>query len=268
MTRIILVSGKGGVGKTTVAAATAIALAGRGRRTLVISFDLAHSLSDSFDLQRGLFDQNKGLPLRVADNLEMQEIDIQEEIQRTWHAFNEYISRLLAMVGLTDVVAEELAIFPGLEDVIALMYLNQYVREDRYNTIVVDCPPTGESLRFISVTATLDWYIHRRYKRDRTLTRLIRPLAHRFSEAPLPGDDFYEFLYTIFQRLEGIDRLLVDPKVTTVRLVTNAEKMVVRETQRAFMYFSMYGVTCDSVIVNRLFSAEMGFTSDWIHDPT
>jgi arsenite/tail-anchored protein-transporting ATPase len=263
MSRIILVSGKGGVGKTTVAAATALASSRKGRRTLVFSLDLAHSLSDSFDLDRGLFDQNKGLPFGVADNLDVQEIDIQEEIERHWGEIYRYTAMLFTSAGVSDIVAEEVAIVPGMDDVISLMYINQYLKEGTYDTIVVDCPPTSESLRFVGINATLDWYIKKRFKLDRTLLKVARPIASRITDMPIPEDSYFESLKTLFDRLDGIDRILVDPTITTVRLVTNAEKMVIRETQRAYMYFNLYGVTTDQVIVNRLMPEQKGYFSRW-----
>jgi arsenite-transporting ATPase len=263
MSRIILVSGKGGVGKTTVAAATALASARKGKRTLVFSLDLAHSLSDSFDLDRGLFDQNKGLPHRVADNLDVQEIDIQEEIERHWGEIYRYTAMLFTSAGVSDIVAEEVAIVPGMDDVISLMYINQYLKEGTYDSIVVDCPPTSESLRFVGINATLDWYIKKRFKLDRSLLKVARPIATRLTDMPIPEDSYFESLKLLFDRLDGIDRILVDPTITTVRLVTNAEKMVIRETQRAYMYFNLYGVTTDQVIVNRLMPAQKGYFSRW-----
>lgn len=260
MTRIVLVSGKGGVGKTTVAAATAVATAQRGHRTIVISFDLAHSLSDSFDLGRGLFETNAGLPVTVAPNLDMQEIDVAEEIERHWGAVRKYIATLFSAAGMSEIVADEVAILPGMEDIVALMTVNDYYRRNAYDAIIVDCPPTGESLRFLNLLASIDWYVRKRFKIDRALVKVARPVANRLTDYQLPEDDYFGALKDIFDRTEGIDALLHDPEVTTVRLVTNAEKMVIRETQRAYTYFSMYGMTADQIIVNRLIAAQDGQT--------
>lgn len=263
MRRVILVSGKGGVGKTTVAAATAIAAARQGHRTIAISFDLAHSLSDSFDLARGLFDQNRGLPVPVMDRLDIQEIDVQEELQRHWGAVHRYMASLFSSAGLSDIVADEVAMMPGMEDLVALMAVNQYYREGVYDVIVVDCPPTSESLRFLNIMASIDWYVRKRFNIDRALVKVARPIASRLTEYQLPEDGYFETLKGIFDRIEGIDALLHDPEVTTVRLVTNAEKMVVRETQRAYTYFCMYGMTIDQVVINRLISSTEGYFARW-----
>lgn len=264
MTRILLVSGKGGVGKTTVAAATALACARRGYRTLVMSFDLAHSLSDSFGLERGLFDQNSGLPFPVAERLDAQEINVPAEIERSWGEIFKYFAMLFVSAGVSDVVAEEVAVVPGMEDIVSLIYINRYIRDGAYDAIIVDCPPTGESIRFVNITSTVEWYMLRRFKIDRTLVKLVRPVANRVSSYQLPSDGYFDALRDIFLQLKGVDELLVDPEVTTVRFVTNAERMVVRETQRAFMYFSLYGVTTDRVVINRLIPPESdGYFAKW-----
>jgi len=261
--RIILVSGKGGVGKTTVAAATALASARRGYRTLVMSLDIAHSLADSFDLELGLFDQKRGLPTQVAERLDMQEIDVREEVERYWGDVYRYLALVFSTTGLSHVVAEELAIIPGMEDVIALLYLNQYVGQKDYDVIVLDCAPTGESLRFVSMPTTLEWYMRRLFKFERSVARVARPVMKAMADIPLPDDSYFAAIERLFRRLEGIEQVLVDPEVTSVRLVTNAEKMVVRETQRAYMYFSMYGMITDQVIINRLFPDSDGYFSQW-----
>lgn len=264
MARIILFSGKGGVGKTTLSAATAVSTAARGHRTLVLSFDLAHSLSDSFDLGRGLFDLNKGQPVTIAPNLDVQEIDVQEELSRQWGAVFNYMTSLFTSVGVTNVVAEEVAIMPGMEDVISLLYLNQYVKENRYDVIIVDCPPTGDSLRFVNMTTTLQWYMKKRFKVDRTLVKMARPFTKTISSLDLPQDDYFVAIAQLFEKIEGINTILQDGSTTTVRLVTSAEKMVIRETQRAYMYFNMYGMTTDHIIVNRMFPTDDPYFAAWV----
>ena len=266
MARIILVSGKGGVGKTTVAAATGVAAAAQGYRTLVLSFDLAHSLTDSFDLEDALFMQHRGLPVQVAERLEVQEIDVQEEMERYWSEVYRYSAELMMGGGLDAVVAEEVAIMPGMEDIVALLRLNQCVTEDRYDVIVLDCPPTSDVLRFVGYSSTLEWYARKRLKMDRQLSKLVRPLANVLTAtAPqyVPDDTYFAALQRLFVNLEGVDQLLRDPKITSVRLVTNPDKMVVRETQRAFMYFCMYGMTIDAVIINRLLPLTEGYFAQW-----
>jgi len=261
--RIIFFAGKGGVGKTSVAAATGIKAAQMGRKTVLMSLDIAHSLADIFDLDRGLLDQNKGQPVAVCDNLWIQELDIQEEIQRYIH---KYISGLLNRTGIDEVLAEELAVFPGMEEVSLLLYINKYVREKEYDVILLDCAPTGESLRFISIPTTLDWYMKKIFKWERTVAKYVRPLAKRVTDIPLPGDEYFQAIQDLFDRLKGVDQVLVDPKITTVRLVTNPEKVVLKETQRAFMYFCLYKMNIDAIIMNRILPETVtdSYFSSWL----
>jgi len=263
--RIIFFAGKGGVGKTSVAAATGIKAAVAGNRTLVMSLDVAHSLADIFDLERDLIDKNRGNPIKVGHNLWIQELDIQEEIEKNWGDIHKYLSTLLNTTGLDEILAEELAILPGMEEVSLLLYINRYVRTKKFNVILLDCAPTGESLRFISIPTTLEWYIKKIFKMERTIVRYARPVAKRLYNVPLPGEDYFDAVEFLFQRLQGIEDILVDPKITTVRLVTNPEKIVLKETQRAFMYFSLYKMNTDAIIMNRILpeSVNDAYFEDW-----
>ncbi|MFH1351943.1 MAG: TRC40/GET3/ArsA family transport-energizing ATPase [Pseudomonadota bacterium] len=250
--RIIFFAGKGGVGKTSVAAATGVKAAEMGHRTVIMSLDVAHSLSDIFDLERDLLDYNKGRPIKVHKNLWIQELDIAEEIANNWGDIHKYISTLLSTTGLDEILAEELAILPGMEEVSLLLYINRYAREGKFDVIILDCAPTGESLRFISIPTTLEWYIKKIFKLERTIARVIRPVAKKLYDVPIPGEDYFDAVEYLFERLKGVDQLLVDPEITTVRLVTNPEKIVLKETQRAFMYFYLYKMTIDGIIINRI----------------
>jgi len=263
--RIIFFAGKGGVGKTSVSAATGIKAAQAGNRTLVMSLDVAHSLADIFDLDRGLLDKNRGKPIKVGTNLWIQELDIQEEIEKNWGDIHKYLSTLLSTTGLNEILAEELAILPGMEEVSLLLYINRYVRTKKFDVILLDCAPTGESLRFISIPTTLEWYIKKIFKMERAIVRYARPLAKRLYNVPLPGEDYFDAVEYLFQRLQGVEDILVDPKITTVRLVTNPEKIVIKETQRAFMYFSLYKMNTDAIIMNRILpeSVRDAYFEDW-----
>jgi arsenite-transporting ATPase len=263
--RILLYSGKGGVGKTSIAAATGVQLALRGYKTLVMSVDPAHSLADSFDLGGELFHGATGEPLRIEDGLWIQEVNIQREIKRHWQAVSGYITSVLRTTGLGDVEAEEMAIFPGMEELSALMYVNQYRKTSEFDVVVLDCAPTAESLRFISLPTTLDWYMKHVFSWERRLLKAIRPVANRVAPVEMPSEKYFDNVEDLFGKIEGIDTVLEDSSITSVRLVTNAEKMVLRETQRAFVYFSLHGLTVDQVIVNRLFPVEVqdGFFENW-----
>jgi arsenite-transporting ATPase len=263
--RILLFSGKGGVGKTSLAAATGTRLSELGYRTLVMSVDPAHSLADSFDLESSLFDSRTADPCRIADKLWIHEVNIQKEIQRNWQEIWSYISALLRTSGLNEVEAEEMAIFPGMEELTALLYVNEWCKEGRYDVIVLDCAPTGESLRFVSMPTTMKWYMEHIFPVQRGVLKAVRPIAKRVVPFELPPDSYFSSMKDLFGRIEGIDQLLGDPKITSVRLVTNPEKMVVRETQRAFVYFSLHGLTVDQVLVNRVLpeDVEDPFFQEW-----
>ena len=255
--RILLFSGKGGVGKTSLAAATGVKLAELNHRTLVMSIDPAHSLADAFDLGTELFHAQTSDPLPINDRLSIQELNIQKEIKRHWQEISSYVSSVLRTTGISSVEAEELAILPGMEELSAMMYINQYRRELRYDVIVLDAAPTAESMRFISMPTTLDWYMKHIFPFQRNVLKAVRPIANRVAPFELPPDTYFGNIRDLFNKLEGVDDIMEDPLITSVRLVTNPEKMVLRETQRAFVYFSLHGLTVDTVIVNRLLPAEV-----------
>ena len=250
--RIIFFAGKGGVGKTSVASATGIRAAEMGHRTVIMSLDVAHSLSDIFDLEKALLDQNKGRPVKVSNNLWIQELDISEEMEKNWGDIHKYLSTLLNTTGLDEILAEELAILPGMEEISLLLHINRYVKKKRFDVIILDCAPTGESLRFISIPTALEWYIKKIFKIEKTITKYVRPVAKRVTDVPLPGDEYFDAIEVLFERLRGVDAIIVDPDITSVRLVTNPEKIVLKETQRAFMYFSLYKMNIDGIIMNRI----------------
>ena len=259
--RILLFSGKGGVGKTSIAAATGLHLSRLGYRTLVMSVDPAHSLADSFELETSLFHEQTGDPYQIDSHLAIQEVNIQKEIKRHWREISTYVVSVLRTTGISDVEAEELAILPGMEELSAMMYVNQFRREQSFEVIVLDCAPTAESMRFVSMPTTLEWYMKHIFPFQRGLLKAVRPVANRISPVELPTDSYFANIKDLFGRLEGIAELLEDSKVTSVRLVTNPEKMVLRETQRAFVYFSLHGLTVDGVIVNRVLPSAV--TDTW-----
>ena len=187
-------------------------------------------------------------------------MNIQKEIKRHWSEIASYISSVLRTSGLSEIEAEEMAIFPGMEELSAMMYINQFRKESLYDVVVLDCAPTAESLRFVSMPTTIEWYIKHIFPMERRVLKAVRPLVNRISPVELPPDSYFGKIRELFDKIEGIDKVLEDPAITSVRLVTNAEKMVLRETQRAFVYFSLHGLTVDNVIVNRLLPEE-------VHDP-
>src|SRR5215510_13013158 len=218
--RILLFSGKGGVGKTSLAAATGLHLSRLGYKTLVMSVDPAHSLADSFDLQTSLFHDQTGDPYAIDDRLSIHEVNIQKEIKRHWHEISSYVISVLRTTGISDVEAEELAILPGMEELSAMMYVNQFRRESTYDCIVLDCAPTAESMRFVSMPTTLEWYMKHIFPFHRGLLKAVRPIANRVSPVELPTDSYFANVQNLFGKLAGIDELLENPKITSVRLVT------------------------------------------------
>src|ERR1041384_1745643 len=226
--RILLFSGKGGVGKTSLAAATGLQLSRLGYRTLVMSVDPAHSLADSFDFETSLFDSKTGDPYAIDERLAIHEVNIQQEIKRHWREISSYVISVLRTTGISDVEAEELAILPGMEELSAMMYVNQFRREQKYQVIVLDCAPTAESMRFVSMPTTLEWYMKHVFPFQRGLLKAVRPVANRISPVELPTDSYFANIQHLFGRLDGIGELLENPRITTVRLLTKPQRTRVR----------------------------------------
>jgi arsenite-transporting ATPase len=176
-----------------------------------------------------------------------------------------YFTALLNTTGFDEVLAEELAIIPGMEEVSSLLYINTYARDREYDVILLDCAPTGESLRFVSIPTALEWYIKKVFNLERRMAKLVRPLAKHLTDIPLPQDEYFGALERLFKQLDGVEALLSDPAITTVRLVTNPEKIVIKETQRAFMYFCLYRMCIDAVIINRILPDDVNehFFDNW-----
>ena len=253
-----------------MAAATALSLARRGYKTIAVSSDAAHSLSDSFDLDPELFDTSKGQIVEIEPNLHALQVNIVYEIDRYWKEISQYISLLFATQGLDKVVAEELAIIPGMEELSALLYVNQFDREGNYDVMVMDCAPTGETLRFLGMPDALQWYMTRIFNLERSVANMIRPIAHRVTNIPFPSDEVFDNFKGFYEKIDGVKEILINPEKTTVRVVTNPEKMVIRETRRAYTYFCLYNLVVDQVIVNRVLPAQVKdkFFAKWrkIHE--
>ena len=264
-TRIILFAGKGGVGKTSISTATGLATSKKGFKTLIMSLDPAHSLSDSFDLDVDLLDRHRGVSLKVDENLWIQELDIQYEIERNWKAIYGYLSGLLNMSGLEDVVAEELAIIPGMEELSCLLYINQYVKKGKFDTIILDCAPTGESIRFLGMPTALEWYMRKIFKMERQIVNLARPVAKAIYSVNLPGSEYFDEIQSLYEKLQGVDKILSNPEITTVRIIMNPEKIVIKEAQRAYMYFCLYGLCVDGIIINKIIPEELSgdYWGEW-----
>ncbi|MCP3976781.1 MAG: TRC40/GET3/ArsA family transport-energizing ATPase [bacterium] len=245
--RILLVTGKGGVGKTTVSAATAVKAAEMGYRTLVTSTDPAHSLADAFQVKLG--DQ----PTKVADQLYAQQIDSQERLEESWGDVRDYLTELFDWSGLKGIEAEELTVFPGMDEIFSLASVRDHANSGDYDLIVVDCAPTAETLRLLSLPEVLSWYMEKMFPIGRRVVNLIRPVMSRVSTLPPVADDsVIAAVATFYERLDGIREILADPEITSARLVMNPEKMVISEARRTYTYLGLFGYAVDTAIVNRV----------------
>ncbi len=244
--RVILYTGKGGVGKTSLAAATSVASAASGKKTIVVSTDAAHSLGDSFDLELNYE------PVKIRENLWAQEISALFSAEKSWGKVQEYLSALLISQNIKDITAEELVIFPGLEELFSLLEILSHCREGKYDVVIVDCAPTGETLRLLSFPDVLRWWLEKIFPMEKLLIKIARPISKPLFGVPLPGDDTMDSIAELFQQLREMHEVLTDKEVTSVRIVVNPEKMVIREAERSFMYLNLYGFNTDAVIVNRL----------------
>jgi len=244
--RVLLITGKGGVGKTTVSAATALRSADLGHRTLVMSTDPAHSLSDAFGVPLG--DE----PTAVTDRLAGQQIDAQRRLERHWGTVRDYLAELFDWGGADGIAAEELVVFPGMDELFALAEVQDHVASGDYDVVVVDCAPTAETLRLLSLPDALGWYMEKLFPLERRVAKVVRPVLSRVMSLPLPGDDVFEAGEGFYGRIEGARRVLVDPEITSARLVMNLEKMVVAEARRTYTYLGLFGYGVDAAIVNRI----------------
>ena len=253
--RVLLFTGKGGVGKTSVAAATAVRAAREGRRTLIMSTDPAHSLADSFGVELGPD------PTLVAPNLHAEQIDAQQRLEENWRDIRSYLVSLLSWGGVDAVEAEELSVIPGLEEIFSLIDVKRHVEADEADLLVVDCAPTAETLRLLSLPDALGWYLERIFPVERKVAKVVRPMLGRITTMPLPQDKLFGAVDSLYRNLEGVRDILRDASRTSVRLVVNAEKMVIAEARRTYTYLNLFGYHVDAVVVNRLLPEEV--TDPW-----
>jgi arsenite/tail-anchored protein-transporting ATPase len=244
--RVVLVTGKGGVGKTTVSAATAIRAADLGYRTLVMSTDPAHSLADAFQVKLG--DE----PTRVIENLDAQQIDSQARLEESWGPVRDYLTKVFDWSGLEGVEAEELTVFPGMDELFSLATVREHVSSGRYDALIVDCAPTAETLRLLSLPDVMSWYMDKLFPVSKQVVRVVRPVLSKMSTLPVADDKVFDTVATFYERLDGIREILSDPDVTTARLVMNPEKMVIAEARRTYTYLGLFGYAVDAAIVNRV----------------
>ena len=240
--RIILYLGKGGVGKTTIAAASALRSAELGYRTLVVSTDIAHSLADSLDVPL------RGEPIEVAPNLFAQEINVLEEVRQHWGNLQGVMGSILRKQGVETAIAEEMAIIPGMEEIVSLLHINKHAKTDEFDRIIIDAAPTGETMRLLTMPESFQWYVERFLGKSDATIRLATGLARRI----MPDKDPMNGLANLIDGVKELQKVLIDPKITSYRVVLNPEKMVIKEGARAVTYLSLFGYPVDATVVNRI----------------
>lgn len=244
--RILLFTGKGGVGKTTTAAATALRCADSGLRTVVLSTDPAHSLADSYGTDLG------DHPIELAPGLWGQQLDTQARMEDAWIDIQTWLLAVFEWAGVAAIEAEELTVIPGLDEIFALGDIKAYADSGEWDVIVVDCAPTAETLRLLSLPEILHWYMERVFPMSRKVNRVVSPVLGRVAGLPTPGDDVFGSASRFYDRIDGVRELLSDPTTSSVRLVVNPERMVVAEARRTHTYLSLFGYRVDAVVANRL----------------
>jgi arsenite-transporting ATPase len=250
--RTILYTGKGGVGKTSVAACTARGCAAAGLRTLVISTDPAHSLAESLGVELG------AEPVQAGDRLWGQEVKAQDEMERHWAGVQDWLGELLVERGVDRISAQELTVPPGMDELFALLRLQSHNESGEWEAIVVDCAPTGETLRLLSFPDVARWWIDKVFPLERQILAAARPIARSLLDISLPGQAVFADVHRLSQNLIAMNEILRDRRRCTIRLVMNPDKMVIGEAMRTFTYLNLYGYVTDAVIVNRLFPAGVG----------
>ncbi len=244
--RIILYTGKGGVGKTSVAAATAVKSAKLGMKTLVVSTDTAHSLGDSLDINL------TNEPIEIEKNLWAQEINAIHEVEEGWGKVQKYLTNLFTSKSIKDITTEELTFFPGMEDLLSLLRILNYYKEGRFDTIIIDCAPTGETLALLSFPEMLRWWMEKLFPIKKKAIKIIGPVVGPIFKIPMPKGDVLDEIDKMYYKLDEMKALFSNRDVTSIRIVVNPEKMVIKEAQRSFTYLNIYDFNVDSIIVNRV----------------
>ena len=250
--RTILYTGKGGVGKTSVAAATARRCAAAGIETIVLSTDPAHSLADSLEARVG------SEPTQIEEHLWAQQVVAQEEMERHWSAVQDWMGELLIARGVDRISAEELTVPPGLDELFSLLQIKRHHEDGRFGCVIVDCAPTGETLRLLSFPDVARWWLEKVFPQQGTIMAAARPFAKAMLDVALPGEEVLDEVQLLVRNLIAMNEILRDRSRCTVRLVMNPDKMVIGEAMRTFTYLNLYGYLTDAVVVNRVFPAEVG----------
>ena len=242
--RIILYLGKGGVGKTTISAATAVRSAAQGKRTLVVSTDLAHSLADCFNTPLA------SEPMELAPNLWAQEVNALDEMRHSWGKLQEKMSQALRKRGIDSVTAEELALIPGMDEIVSLLNIYRNARDGNFEVVIIDAAPTGETVRLLSMPDAFQWYAGR--ISGLNLKSSTLNLARPFIKAFIPSGELLDAVQLLSERVKRLREVLSNPDISSYRPVVNPERMVIKEALRAETYLALFGYPIDGVVCNRV----------------
>lgn len=245
--RIILYTGKGGVGKTSIASATACKIAGEGKKVLIMSTDQAHSLSDSFDVKLS------NEPVKIADNLYGMEIDTVVENEKTWGSLKGYIEKLMFLKSKETIESEELLVFPGFEELLSLIKIKEIYDEGKYEALIVDCAPTGETMSLLKFPDLFKWWMEKIFPIKRKGAKIAKPIVEATMKIPIPTEETFEDIENLYRKLNELHSLMQDKEVVSIRIVTTPEKIVVKEAKRSFSYLHLFDYNVDGIIVNKIF---------------
>lgn len=258
--RIILYTGKGGVGKTTVAAATACKIAGEGKQVLVMSTDQAHSLSDSMNVKLGKD------PVKVQENLYGMEVDTIYEGEKSWGSLKNYMREMLTLKGQGGIEVEELLVFPGLEELFSMFKIMEMTQSGEYDVIIVDCAPTGETLSLLKYPEKFSGLLEKILPMKRKGIKVAGPAVEKIMKIPMPEDSVFDDIEYLMEKMEKLQQLMLDHEIVSMRIVTTPEKIVLQETKRNFTCLHLFNYNVDAIIVNRIYSDEAmeGYFEKWI----
>lgn len=257
--RIILYTGKGGVGKTTISAATACKIAEEGKKVLIMSTDAAHSLSDSFDIKLG------DVPVKIGENLYGMEIDTVKENEEAWNNISEYMKELLTIASGETIEVEELLVFPGLQELLALMKIKEFEMSGEYDVLIVDCAPTGETMSLLKFPELFKNFMEKVFPMKKKATKYIGPIVEKTVKVPMPKEEVMEDIERLYGKLEELHILMLDREKTSIRIVTTPEKIVVTEAKRSFSFLHLFDYNVDGIFINRIFPKESikGYFEKW-----
>lgn len=250
--RIILYTGKGGVGKTSIAAATACKIAKEGKKVLVISTDQAHSLGDSFDIKLS----NK--PINITDNLDALEVNIISENEAIWGNIKFYIEKLAMFKADKNIESEELLVFPGFEDLLALLKIKEINDENKYDVLIVDCAPTGETMALLKFPELFKWWMEKFFPFKKRAASMVKPIIDATLKIPIPDEKTFDEIEELYKKIDKLHKLLMDREKVSIRIVTTPEKIVVKEAKRSFSYLHLFDFNVDAIIINKIFSKDVG----------